>query len=39
MIPGVPENRFALVVPTLDEAGNIDKVLSELTECIERDAI
>ncbi len=31
MIPGISENRLALVVPTLNEAGNIDKVLSELT--------
>jgi dolichol-phosphate mannosyltransferase len=31
MIPGVPENRLALVVPTLNEAGNIDKILTELT--------
>ena len=31
MIPGSSENRFALVVPTLDEAGNIDKLLGELT--------
>jgi dolichol-phosphate mannosyltransferase len=34
MIPGVSENRFALVVPTLNEAGNIDKVLSELTAAL-----
>jgi dolichol-phosphate mannosyltransferase len=34
MIPGVSENRFALVVPTLDEAGNIDRVLSELTDVL-----
>ena len=31
MIPGVSENSFALVVPTLDEAGNIDRLLTELT--------
>jgi len=31
MIPEIPENRFALVVPTLNEAGNIDKLLGELT--------
>jgi dolichol-phosphate mannosyltransferase len=34
MIPGVSENSFALVVPTLNEAGNIDKVLSELTDVL-----
>lgn len=34
MIPGAPENRFALVVPTLNEAGNIDKVLAEVTEAL-----
>lgn len=34
MIPGVSENSFALVVPTLDEAGNIDEVLSELTDAM-----
>ncbi|MGA2373894.1 MAG: polyprenol monophosphomannose synthase [Candidatus Sulfotelmatobacter sp.] len=32
MIPGVSENSFAVVVPTLDEAGNIDKVLTELSD-------
>jgi dolichol-phosphate mannosyltransferase len=31
MIPGDSENRFALVVPTLNEAGNIDLLLTELT--------
>jgi dolichol-phosphate mannosyltransferase len=34
MIPGVSENRFALVVPTLNEMGNIDRVLSELTAAL-----
>src|ERR1700677_286034 len=34
MIPGSPENRFALVVPTLNEAGNIDKVLGEITAAL-----
>jgi dolichol-phosphate mannosyltransferase len=34
MIPGVSENSFALVVPTLDEVGNIDEVLSELTDAM-----
>lgn len=28
------ENTFALVVPTLNEAGNIDKVLGEITEAL-----
>jgi len=32
MIPGVSENRFALVVPTLNESGNIDILLSKLTD-------
>ena len=34
MIPGVSENRFALVVPTLNEAGNVDKVLSGITAAL-----
>lgn len=34
MIPEISENRFALVVPTLNEAGNIDKVLGELTDAL-----
>jgi len=34
MIPGVSENSLTLVVPTLDEAGNIDRVLSELTDAL-----
>ncbi len=34
MIPGTSENRFALVVPTLNEAGNIDKILGELTDAL-----
>ncbi|MGA7566031.1 MAG: polyprenol monophosphomannose synthase [Terriglobales bacterium] len=34
MIPGVSENRFALVLPTLNEAGNIEKVLGELTAAL-----
>jgi dolichol-phosphate mannosyltransferase len=34
MIPGAPENSFALVVPTLNEAGNIDKVLGEITDAL-----
>jgi dolichol-phosphate mannosyltransferase len=34
MIPGVSENSFAVVVPTLDEAGNIDEVLGELTSAM-----
>lgn len=34
MIPGVAENRFALVVPTLNEAGNIDQLLTSLTDTL-----
>jgi dolichol-phosphate mannosyltransferase len=34
MIPRVSENRFSLVVPTLNETGNIDKVLTELTDAL-----
>ena len=34
MEPGVSENRFALVVPTLNEEGNIGKILPELTEAL-----
>jgi len=34
MIPGVSENTFAIVVPTLNEAGNIDKILSALTDAL-----
>ena len=34
MIPGVTENRFALVVPTLNEAGNIDQLLTSLTDTL-----
>ncbi len=34
MIPGVPDNTFALVVPTLNEAGNIDNLLSALTNAL-----
>jgi len=34
MIPGLTENRFALVVPTLNEAGNIDRLLTELTAAL-----
>jgi dolichol-phosphate mannosyltransferase len=34
MIPGASENRFALVVPTLNEAGNVDKVLSAITDAL-----
>jgi len=36
MIPGVTDNTFALVVPTLNEAGNIDKLLSAVTDAISR---
>jgi dolichol-phosphate mannosyltransferase len=34
MIPGVCENTFAIVVPTLNEAGNIDKILTALTDAL-----
>jgi dolichol-phosphate mannosyltransferase len=34
MIPGVSENTFAIVVPTLNEAGNIDKILTALTDAL-----
>src|ERR1700733_14389968 len=34
MIPGVSDNTFALVVPTLNEAGNIDKILTAITEAL-----
>jgi dolichol-phosphate mannosyltransferase len=34
MLPEVCENHFALVVPTLNEAGNIEKVLGELTDAL-----
>jgi dolichol-phosphate mannosyltransferase len=34
MIPGVSDNRFALVVPTLNEAGNIDKILGATTAAL-----
>ena len=34
MEPGVSENHFSLVVPTLNEAGNIDKLLTALTDAL-----
>ncbi len=34
MIPGTSENSLAMVVPTLNEAGNIDPLLSALTETL-----
>jgi dolichol-phosphate mannosyltransferase len=34
VIPGISEKRFALVVPTLNETGNIDKLLCELTNAL-----
>ena len=34
MEPGISDNRFALVVPTLNEAGNIGRILPELTEAL-----
>jgi dolichol-phosphate mannosyltransferase len=34
MIPGVSENTVAIAVPTLNEAGNIDKILTALTDSL-----
>ncbi len=34
MEAGVSENHFSLVVPTLNEAGNIDKLLTALTDAL-----
>jgi dolichol-phosphate mannosyltransferase len=34
MEPGISDNRFALVVPTLNEAGNIGRILPELTDAL-----
>jgi len=34
MIPGFTENSLAVVVPTLNEAGNVNKLLSELTDAL-----
>jgi len=34
MIPGFSENSLALVVPTLNEAGNINKLLGDVTEAL-----
>jgi dolichol-phosphate mannosyltransferase len=34
MEPGFSEKSFALVIPTLNEAGNIDKVLGEVTRAL-----
>lgn len=34
MIPGVSDNTFALVVPTLNEADNIDTLLSAVTKAL-----
>lgn len=34
MIPGFSENSFALVVPTLNEAGNINRLLGALTNVL-----
>src|SRR5580658_77872 len=34
MEPGACENSFALVVPTLNEAGNIDKLLTALIDAL-----
>lgn len=38
MLAGTSENRFALVVPTLNESGNIDTLLRELTEVLTNTA-
>jgi len=38
MEPGFSEKSFALVVPTLNEAGNIDKILGALTEVLAKTA-
>lgn len=35
-MPGSFENSFALAVPTLNEAGNIDKILPALTDALRR---
>jgi dolichol-phosphate mannosyltransferase len=34
MEPGFAEKSFSLVIPTLNEAGNIDRVLSEVTDSL-----
>jgi dolichol-phosphate mannosyltransferase len=34
MVPGASENCFCLVIPTLNEAGNIDRLLTELTQAL-----
>jgi|SRR5580658_105449 dolichol-phosphate mannosyltransferase len=34
MIPGFSENSLALVVPTLNEAGNVNQLLRELTDAL-----
>lgn len=34
MEPGVSQNHFSLVVPTLNEAGNIDQLLAALTDAL-----
>ncbi|MGA3087890.1 MAG: polyprenol monophosphomannose synthase [Terriglobales bacterium] len=34
MIEGISENGFAVVVPTLNETGNIDQILQELTDAL-----
>jgi dolichol-phosphate mannosyltransferase len=36
MVPGFPEKSFALVIPTLNEAGNIDQALSEASRALSR---
>jgi dolichol-phosphate mannosyltransferase len=34
MLPGVSESRFSLVVPTLNEAGNVDTVIAALIDAL-----
>jgi dolichol-phosphate mannosyltransferase len=34
MMPGISENRIAVVIPTLNEAGNIDKIIAGLTDAL-----
>jgi dolichol-phosphate mannosyltransferase len=34
MVPGFPEKTFALVIPTLNESGNIEQVLSEASKAL-----
>jgi len=38
MEPEVFANRFALIIPTLNEAGNIDAILGEVTKALAQTA-